>query len=363
MMFPFSISLILCLVSHGRATGVDLPSTIRKYAINHHFSGSIAVEVDGRRVYESSFGFANRAFQVPCRRDTKYQIASITKAFTSVLVQQLAEQGKIDLHRTIKTYLSNYTGEGAEKVTIEELLNHTSGIENSDSNIKSEDDALRHGIVQDQLPHSPDELVAMFCSGKLVHKPGKVFDYNNADYMILGKIIEVVTGKSFESVLSERILSPLHMANSGMLYQRNIVKNLACSYWKPHGKDTLINNMPVYPENWYSAGAMYSTVDDLLVFERALYSGKVIKQRSLDAMLKPGLGGYGYGVWIGFPKFGGKRYRNINRPGGIMGACGSFYHFNGLDTSKKVDIVILSNTNEADLDGFSWEIGKALLDH
>jgi len=356
----FNLLAFVAVLNQQSGTAA-LAKAIREYAIVHHFSGSVVVEEDGKKVYEASYGLANRAFDVPCKPDTRFHIASITKAFTSAIVLKLVGEGKVDLHHTINTYLPSYKGEGAAKVTVEELLNHTSGIQNLDSSIKSPDDALRHGILHDQLPFSSDEMLDKFCGGKLVHEPGKVFDYNNGEYIILGKIIERVTGKVFDQVLRDFILGPLGMKNSGMLYQRDIVNKLASCYWSPDGKVPLINNMPVYPENWYAAGGMYSTTGDLLSFADALYSGKIIGFKSLNKMLEPGLDGYGYGLWVGYPKFGGKQFRNVNRPGGIMGANGSFYHFNGVGFSKTINIVILSNTNQADMDGFSWKIGETLL--
>ena len=155
-------------------------------------------------------------------------------------------------------------------------------------------------------------------------------------------------------------MSPLGMRDSGLLHQRDIIAKLAPSYFTVD--KVLINDMPVYPENWYAAGGIYATADDLITFACALYGGKLLRPASLERMLKSGLDGYGYGVWIGKQTFNGKPYRNVNRPGGIMGANGSLYHLNGVGFSRTVDIVILSNTDQTDMDNFSWDIGKKLLD-
>jgi CubicO group peptidase (beta-lactamase class C family) len=335
---------------------------IRDYAESHHFNGSIRVEEDGKALFNGSFGIADRAFNVPCSDDTKYKIASITKAFTAVLILQLVEEKKIDLGQSIKTYLPKYSGEGASTVTIRMLLNHTSGLPNADAAYSSVPDALAHGMPHYQLPATPDQLIERYYSGKLINQPGKVFSYNNADYIVLGRIIESAVGSPFEQVLQDRILSRLDMHDTGLLHQRDIILRLAPSYFSPEKGAPLINDMPVYTENWYAAGGMYSTTADLTKFADALYGGKLLSAASLDLMLTPGLDGYGFGVWIGNPSFGGKTYRNINRPGGVMGANGSFYHFNGVGFSKSINIVILSNTDQTDMDAFSWDIGKVLLD-
>ena len=125
-----------------------LDTFVREYAAVHHFSGTLHVEEDGRTLYRGSFGLADRAFQVPWPLTPSSRLPSITKAFTSVLVLQLAEEGKIDLDAPIKTYLTNYVGEGADTVTIHHLLNHTSGLPNADAGIRGVRDALaRHSAL------------------------------------------------------------------------------------------------------------------------------------------------------------------------------------------------------------------------
>jgi CubicO group peptidase (beta-lactamase class C family) len=335
---------------------------IRNYAAEHHFDGSIRVEEDGKPLFTGSFGICDRAFNIACADDTRYKIASITKAFTAVLVLQLVEEKKIALDEPIRRYLPNYAGEGADRVKIRMLLNHTSGLPNADAAYSSVAQAMASGMPHYQLPATPEQLIARYYSGKLISEPGKVFSYNNADYIVLGRIIEVVTGKTFEQVLADRILGPVGLQDTGLLRQREIIPRLAPTYFTPEKGAALINDMPVYPENWFAAGGMYSTTGDLMKFANALYGGKVLSAAWLDLMLKPGLGGYGFGMWVGNPTFGGKTYRNVNRPGGIMGANGSFYHFNGVGFSQEINITILSNTDLTDMDGFSWDIGKTLLD-
>ncbi|MGA9770765.1 MAG: serine hydrolase domain-containing protein [Blastocatellia bacterium] len=333
-----------------------LEITIRDYALKHNFNGTILIQHRDRKLYQRSFGIADRSFNTAVNNDTKFRIASITKLFTAVLILQLYEQGKLDLRATIKAYLPDYTGEGAERVTIHNLLNHTSGIQNFDT-IKSYEEAVKNGLEVYQLPHSTDDLLNRYCSGKLVHEVGKVFDYNNGDYIILGKIIEKITAKTFEEALRERILDPLGMTQSGMLYQHDVVRNLANTYWKIDETKPLINDLPVYIENWYSAGGMYSTTTDLLKFSNALYGSKLLKPDTLSLMLKPGLDDYGYGLWIASTAIGGKQYKVAHRPGSVMGANVVLLRF----LNNDLTIIILSNTNATDIDAFSFLIGRALI--
>jgi len=135
-------ALLLPLSLHAQpATG----RFIEDYAKEHRFNGTILVQKDGKISFVRSFGLANIPFEVPNTRQTKYKIASITKLFTSVLILQLHEQGKIDLNKTIGTYLPDYAGEGADKVTIHHLLHHTSGLPNFDT-VKDMETALKSGI-------------------------------------------------------------------------------------------------------------------------------------------------------------------------------------------------------------------------
>jgi D-alanyl-D-alanine carboxypeptidase len=196
--------------------------------------------------------------------------------------------------------------------------------------------ALANGMPHYQLPGTPDQLIERHYSGKLINEPGKVFSYNNADYIVLGRIIEAVTGKTFEQVLADRIPDPTDMRDTGLCRQRDIISRLAPTNFSPEKGAALINDMPVYPENWFAAGGMYSTTNDLMKFANALYGGKLLSAASLDLMLKPGLDRYGFGVWVGNPTFGGKTYCNVNRPGGVMGANGSFYHFNAVGFTKEI---------------------------
>jgi CubicO group peptidase (beta-lactamase class C family) len=142
-----------------------------------------------------------------------------------------------------------------------------------------------------------------------------------------------------------------------MMHQRAIVAGLADSYFIRDDLKALVNDLPVYPENWYAAGAMYSTAEDLLKFATALFGGRLLKRETLALMVKPGLDDYGYGVWAYEIRVGDRKYRVVKRPGRIMGAQTQLYHF--LD--QDVTVIILSNAGTTDLDEFVAEIGKRLV--
>jgi D-alanyl-D-alanine carboxypeptidase len=328
---------------------------IEDYARQHDFHGVVAIARDGKRTYEKSFGWANLAFKVPSTVETRYKIASITKLFTSTLILRLRDRGKLDLDKTIRAYLPEYAGPAADKVTVHQLLDHTSGIENLDK-VKSAAEAIRDGLPVYQAPWTTDQLLAKFCAGPLVHPPGSTFDYNNADYIILGKIIERGYGKPYEQVVKEQILEPLHMANTGMAHASEVIPLLADTYFMAENQK-LRPDLPVYPENWYAAGGLYSSADDLLAFATALFGNKLISAAALARMIKPGLDDYGYGAWTYDATIAGKKYHLVKRPGQIMGAQGQLYHFMAPDLT----VVILSNVGNTDLDEFVAQIGKRLV--
>ena len=353
--FLLSIPTIVFLAAgtlFGQTSGYV--NFIDSYAKAHRFSGTIMIQ-DKRKIgYARSFGYANRQFKVPNTIQTKYKIASITKAFTAALILRLHEQGRISVDQTIKTYLPNYAGPAGDKVTIKQLLNHTSGMANADRKLTSIESAIKNGLHQYQTPLTTDQLLTIYCSDVLVNQPGQVFDYNNADYIILGKIIERAYGERYDQVLKKEILQPLGLHDSGMLYQHDVIDNLADTYFFRADLKRLANDLPVYIENWFAAGGMYSTATDILKFSNALFGLKIIGRDALSQMFTAGLDEYGYGVWVYATTIKGKKRAVVKRPGRIMGAQSMLFHLR----NENVTIILLSNTDSTDLDQFAAEIAK-----
>ncbi len=333
-----------------------LEAVIGAFASEKDFSGTILVADGGRTIYRRSFGLADRAFGVPASAATRYKVASITKLFTSVLILRLHDEGKLDLAAPLRTYLPELEAAPAGRATVHQLLNHSSGLPQWD-NVGSYQEAFEKGVERLQLPMTPADLQKHCCLGPLAAPPGSRFDYNNADYFLLGRIVERLSGRDFESALSERILRPLRMGSSGMLRWDRIIPSLAPSYFYRDDTRILINELPVHHENWYAAAGMYSTAGDLMAFADALFGGRLLKPATLERMLRPGLDDYGYGLWSYTVRRGGRVHRVAKRPGRVMGANAVLYHL--LD--RPATIVILANTNRADLDVFAQKIADVLL--
>ena len=352
-MHRFAVALCLSLVAVSSAAAPD--AFITSYARERNYSGTVLVAERGRVSYEQSFGLANRVFDIPNTPATVYKAASITKAFTAVLVLQLVEQKRLDLDKPFGEYLRDYRGNGANKVTLRQLLNHTSGLPNFDK-VTDLRTALTQGVPNYQKPATSAQLLADNCSGDLVAEPGARFDYNNCDYIVLGRILETVSGKTYDALLHERILQPLRLEHSGMLRQSAIVNRLADTYMYREDLGALAHDLPVYAENWFAAGSLYSTARDLLAFSDALFGGRLLSASSLRAMTTPGLDDYGYGVWSYPMKLGSREHRVVKRPGRIMGAQTQLFRL----VDDDITIVLLANTDAVDLDEFAAAIARKL---
>ncbi|MCK4226091.1 serine hydrolase [candidate division WOR-3 bacterium] len=317
------------------------------------FNGTVLVAENGKVIYEKGFGLANMEWNIPNEPDTKFRLGSITKQFTAMLIMQLVEEKKIKLDKKITDYLVDYRKDTGDRITIHHLLTHTSGIPNY-TNIP--------GFWQDSVRiHYPvDYVVKNFCSGDLEFEPGSTFNYSNSGYYILGYIIEKVTGKPYEQVLQERILKPLGMNNTGIDNHDVILGKRASGYGKDF--EGYVNTPYFFMQNAYAAGAMYSTVEDMYLWDRALYMNKLLSRKYMKLMFKPHIpafsGSYAYGWAVNNVPIGetGDSVKVIQHGGGING-------FNTL-IARLVDdthlIVLLNNTERTRLNEMNLGITNIL---
>lgn len=315
----------------------DFSKVVAYYNKEKNFNGSVLVATDGKIDYLTGVGISNRQSLNSINTKTKFKIASITKTFTAVLILQLYEQGKIDLQKTFGTYYPTYKGEAKNKVTIENLLTYSSGIPNT---------AEKFAMKSYQLPLTLDEYINTYCSEKLAFTPGDQSNYSNTDYIILHKIIENITKKPFATVLQENILSPLKMDSTGMLNAKDIITGLTASYTIDESTNAITADEPYFIENFFGAGAMYSTVEDLLKFDTGIFNYKVLNEATTKLMIQPNkkLNGVAFGVWYasGYGTFS-KPF--IYRTGGILGACSNWIH----TLNDKKTIIVFNNTNGTNL--------------
>ena len=320
---------------------------VKSFHSIRQFNGAVLVAEEGRVIFRKGYGMANMEWAIPVEPDTKFRLGSITKQFTSALVLQLVEQGKIKLDGKLSDYLPDYRKDTGGRITIHQLLNHTSGIPSYTSRPNFFAEESRN-------PYAVSDFVKKFASDDLEFEPGSKFNYNNSGYSLLGAIIEQVTGKPYDQVLKERILDPLGMKNTGYDRHAALLPKRASGYAKtPSGYD----NAPYLDMSIpYAAGSMYSTVEDLYLWDQALYTDKVLSAKSRELMYTPGLQDYGYGWGVRKVQLGGKETTLVQHSGGINGFSTLIIR---VPESRHL-IVLLDNTQGTKLQQLAQNIAAVL---
>lgn len=259
--------------------------------------GVVLVTRKGEVVYRKAFGMANVELDVPMREEMVFNIGSVTKQFTAVAVLQLAEQGKLSLGDEITKYLPDYPVNG-QRITVENLLTHTAGIPGPAPEAMTSLQG-RKDLVALQ------EIINTFKSRPLDFAPGTRWSYSNDGYMLLGAIIEKVSGLTYPAYLEKNIFKPAGMTHTLFGDDQLLVKNRAASYIYSRAESRFLNAINDKLETAYSAGAIQSTAEDLFKWNQALESHRLITKASLakaraEYKLPGGRGThYGYGWFIG----------------------------------------------------------------
>jgi CubicO group peptidase (beta-lactamase class C family) len=328
-----------------KAAKIDEVMTLaNKYRL---FNGAVLVAEGGKVIYKKGFGLANMEWNIPNTPETRFRLGSITKQFTATAILKLVEEGKIKLDGKISDYLPEYRKDIGEKVTVHQLLNHTSGIPSYTG---------LPGFFQDvsRNPFKVDDFVKKYASNDLEFEPGSKFSYNNSGYFLLGAIIEKVAGKPYEQFLKERIFDPLGMKNTGYDHWDTLLQKRATGYQKTAGG--YINAPYLDMSIPYAAGSLYSTVEDLYLWDQALYTDSVLNAQFKELMFKPNLENYAYGWTIRKANFDDK-IPVITHNGGINGFSTTIIRF----PAEKNLIVLLDNTATGNnIDRLSSELAKIL---
>lgn len=346
------IMLLFALNIFAQDKAKQIEDLLSKYNEYGQFNGSALVAQNGKVILKKGFGSANIEWNIPNQSDTKFRLGSISKQFTAFLIVKLAEEGKIKLDVPITTYLPDYPKANGDKITIHHLLTHTSGIPNYTSFPNFFKDKSRN-------PYTPEEFVKTFSSLPLEFTPGEKFNYSNSGYFLLGYIIEKISGKTYEQYLQEIILTPLKMVNSGYDHSDVIIKNRAAGYEK-RGKK--ISNSPYLDMSIpYAAGSLYSTVEDLYLWDQALYTNKLLSSKSMESLfntyIKAGNGSYGYGWFIEEIDNGASgKLKVTQHGGGINGFNTLIYRI----PSDKNLIVLMNNTGGTVLNQINESIRSIL---
>lgn len=292
----------------------------------YKFNGTVLVARKGEIILKKGYGLKKSENQTINDDNTIYQIGSLTKPFTAMVILKLQEEGKLSVNDKLSKYFPEQ--KGSDKIIIQNLLDHTSGLNNYTDVIGPEDSAIVSHPVTKQ------KIWEQFIHGPLLFKPGSKFEYCNSGYFLLGMIIEKVTGIPYEQEVRELIFEPLGMSHSGFDFIHLKDTSKAVGY-------ASINSGKYLPSiKWdstvtYSAGAIYSTTGDLYKWGRAISEGKILSAESWEQAFAAGLGNYGDGWWV--DTLFNRKY--IYHSGGLPGFMSYFVYYPADD----VIIILLTN--------------------
>lgn len=293
---------------------------------------TVAVARGDELIHHKGYGLADVENEVPASEKSVYRIGSITKMFTAAAILLLAEDGKLKLDDPLAKFLPDYPAGG--KITLRHLLNHTSGIV-SFTDLPEHREGMRRDL-------NHEEVLALFQDREVLFQPGEKFRYCNSGYYLLGMVIEAASGKKYEEFLQERIFDPLKL--EAMVYDRHgtIIPHRARGYtiWGERKFNAPFVSM-MQP---FAAGALASTAQNLVRWQRGLVSGALLKPESYQQMIAPGVlnGGkktnYGLGCFIDKVD----KHVVVRHGGGIQGFITDHAYFPEADLT----VVVLSNTNK-----------------
>jgi len=256
-----------------RQLALALGSFLDGLAARDLFSGAIRVEIGGRLVYEAARGLASRSYEVANTTATRFRIGSITKSMVRVAVARLIEDGAIDPDAPMRCYLPGYPDPAvASRVTIRHLLEHRSGL----AELRFRDMIQR----ANRLLRRPEDYFPYFATDPLQFAPGSRELYSNAGYIVLGAIVERVTGAPYETSLRRAVFEPAGMKDSGFHALDRVHRGVATGYWKCEGRDgPWCSNEGILEIEGTPSGGSYSTVADLSRFYHALAGGRLLPDR------------------------------------------------------------------------------------
>jgi CubicO group peptidase (beta-lactamase class C family) len=303
-----------------------LDAIAKAYTSGNVFMGTALVVRGDDTLLDKGYGMADLEWSIPDAPDVKFRLGSLTKQFTATLVLLLQQDGKLNIQDPVSKYLPD-APKAWEKITLANLLGHTSGIPNFTS-----DKDFRTWSMS---PHTSAEEIAFFREKPLEFEPGSQFAYSNSNYEVLGAVIEKVSGQRYGDLLKQRIFQPLGMQSTGLDSDGLILAKRAQGYHP--GKDGLVYARSESMTVPWAAGSIYSTTGDLLRWEQGLFGGKILSADSLKLMTTPGKGDYGLGVMI--QQQDGVTI--VEHGGGIEGFNTSLMYV----PERKIVVVVLSNVN------------------
>ena len=331
------LSLLVFLLSYTFVSGQNKIEKIKTFLNDlepEQFSGTILVAHKDSIIEKRAYGLASIEYKVKNKIDTKFNIASISKMITAVATLKLFEQDKIELNVPIKKYLPNYPKKIVrDSVTIHQLLSHTSGLNNFYVSYAEELSNTKYDSISDFVPLFSDE--------PLLSKPGVQYSYSASGYVILGLIIEEVSGQNYYDYVNDNVFIPSGMLNTSEHNVDDVISNKASGYSSMFGDAEILTKNDSYLSKASPGGFHYSTVEDLYNFSKKLTDGTLLKTETVELMFEPKVKGQntylGYGVDVD------TRYNQT-----IQGQSGGWYgvHCELMDfTRDEYTVIVLSNVD------------------
>jgi len=319
------IALLLLAPLAGAQDVARMDRIVQLYA-PERFMGAVLVARGSDVLLSKAYGFANVEWDTPNTPTTKFRLGSLTKQFTAASILLLEERGKLKIDDRVKTYLPEAPA-AWEAITIFHLLTHTSGIPNFTS--------FPDYATMERFPTPVVKIVERFRDKPLDFPPGEKMSYSNSGYIVLGQIIEKLSGGTYEQFVRDNLFTPIGMKDSGYDSNTAVIAHRASGY--SFGQQGLANAGFVHMSVPHAAGALYSTTEDLLRWNMALYGGKVLSPPSLQKMTTPFKNDYAFGLNVRTVN----GVKEISHAGGIQG----FNTWLSYYPDGRLSVVVLSNLN------------------
>lgn len=314
---------------------------VDSYVADHKFMGSVLVAKGDQTLLNQGYGSADLEWSIPNSPATKFRLGSITKQFTAACILLLEERGKLKVNDPVKKYMPNAPA-AWDKITLYQVLTHTSGIP-SFTDSKDYKDLKAKSTT-------PEELVKRFENKALEFEPGTNWKYSNSGYVLLGYLLEKISGQTYQQFVEQNIFAPLGMKDSGYDSNSAIIMHRASGYTpSEHG---IINAEYVDMTVPFSAGALYSTTNDLLLWERGLFGGKVLKSASLKEMTTPFKQDYAFALQV--KQVNGRK--EIDHGGGIDGFNTELAYW----PDEQLTVIVLGNLNGGAPDEIAGQLAATI---
>lgn len=355
LMRPLQFALLICWMFLMAVTaacthatdptlnvGRQLDGYMQTQVDRNHFTGTVLVAQNEKLLLAKGYGYANAESKTPNTLQTKFRIGSLTKQFTASAIMQLREQGLLSLQDSICKYLQP-CAEAWKPVTLHHLLSHTSGIPGYG--------AMPDPNTRKIPPWTASQIAAQFRDESLEFTPGTQWKYSDWGYCLLGLVIESVTGKPYAQVLRERIFEPLEMYGTGYDEPQTRIEPRASGYRIVGGR--LENAEYINIAGPYSAGALYSTAEDLYKWDQALYTDTILPRSALGLMWAEVMSNYGYGWMVSTaeasspPPWALPHRFQVVHPGSINGFTSEILRF----PDEHLTVIVLSNLEDAHVVG------------